>query len=446
MMVVVVLMMMIRFIHSFLYLIRSLFPRHLSSPRSEKGDATITVSKVKHKCEMNRHIASFRRKARFLVAICVIGTNASFLHGLQTTPGGKSRPPLAASTPTSTDKDLSRRQLLFSGATATTVAVFLPCEAANAARAKGAAELDLEFYMRDLINGNKKEGSILPSKNGPPVPPPRKLTGNVVPMLLNNECNADCIPVQALIEEIREQDKAAGRPISDEGTIVKNIQLRVDAIREKTKTSFFTKTPWKDEDISDQYYFDFTIYALWKTAAQLIENNENRDRFMRNVGRLLVSKLEKEKLLSESLLVPQESKDNGVLVGSIPAIVELLNIFNTSEYCKSYRIRSSDNMGAVGDDVPVFDELDDESLSMVGTVNCLVSIYEPATLGASLQINGENSRFAPDFVGTSLAAIWEKYGGIRTTWDVFFVDPEYRPNPKDYFPNEQLLQMTLNKK
>eukprot|EP00535_Pseudo-nitzschia_heimii_P008615 CAMPEP_0197178500 /NCGR_PEP_ID=MMETSP1423-20130617/3758_1 /TAXON_ID=476441 /ORGANISM="Pseudo-nitzschia heimii, Strain UNC1101" /LENGTH=302 /DNA_ID=CAMNT_0042628255 /DNA_START=361 /DNA_END=1269 /DNA_ORIENTATION=+ len=302
--------------------------------------------------------------------------------------------------------------------------------------------------MRDLISGNKKEGSILPSKNGPPVPPPRKLMGNVVPMLLNNECNADCIPVQALIDEIREQDKAAGRPVADEDTIVKNIQSRVNEFRGRTKNSFFTKAPWKDEDISDQYYFDFTMYALWKTAAQLIENNENRDRFMRNVGRLLVSKLEKEKLLSESLLVPQkgQSKDSGVLVGSIPAIVELLNIFNKSNYCKSYRIRASDSMGAVGDDAPLFDELDDESLSMVGTVNCLVSIYEPATLGASLQINGENSRFAPDFVGTSLAAIWERYGGIRTTWDVFFVDPEYRPNPKDYFPNEQLLQMTLNKK
>lgn len=103
-------------------------------------------------------------------------------------------------------------------------------------------------------------------------------------------------------------------------------------------------------------------------------------------------------------------------------------------------------MGAAGDNIPVFDELDDESFSMAGTANCLVSIYEPTTLGASLQINGENSRFAPDFVGTSLAAIWENYGGIRTTWDVFFVDPEYRPNPKDYFPNEQLLQVTLNKK
>jgi hypothetical protein len=36
--------------------------------------------------------------------------------------------------------------------------------------------------------------------------------------------------------------------------------------------------------------------------------------------------------------------------------------------------------------------------------------------------------------------------GIRSSWETFFVDPEYRPNPKDYFPNEQLVQYTLGKK
>jgi hypothetical protein len=412
---------------------------------------------MKHQRAMNenyppvRQSTSLQRQVKLFIGIFIFGTIISSLHGLKVAPTKTSLPPSSASRPESAENDLSRRQLLFSGVTtATAAAVFLPTNAANAARAKGAAELDLEFYVRDLVGGNKKEGNILPSKNGPPLPPPRTLKGPLIPMLLNKECTADCISVQALVEAIQEQDKATGRAVTSEEAIVKDIQSRVDTIRERTRNSFFIKAPWKEEDVSDQYYFDFTTYALWKTAAQMIENSPNRDCFMRNIGRLLISKLEKEKIVTPSLLVQQKeqqpSKDNGVLVGSIPAIMELLNIFKTSNYCKNFRIRSSDNTGAADDDEPVFDELDDESLGMVGTANCLVSIYEPATLGASLQLNGENSRFAPDFVGTSLAAVWEKYGGIRTTWDVFFVDPEYRPNPKDYFPNEQLLQMTLNKK
>ena len=382
-----------------------------------------------------RQSTLLQRLVKFFIGICIFGINASSIQALKNSPTNLSLP---VSAPELSEGKLSRRQLILSGITATTAAVF-SSSPAHAARAKGAAELDLEFYVRDLVSGNKKEGSIDPSKNGPPVPPPRTLKGPIVPMILNKECTADCIPVQALVTEIQQQDKAAGRSIASDEAIVKDIQSRVDAIRERTKNSFFSKAPWKEEEVSDQYYFDFTIYALWKTAAQLIEKNENRDRFMRNIGRLLVGKLQSEKLLTQDLGV----KDSGALVSSIPAIMEILGIFKTSGYCKKFRIRASEDMG---ENEPVFDDLDDEGFSMAGTANCLVSIYEPATLGASLQINGENSRFAPDFVGTSLAAIWENYGGIRTTWDVFFVDPEYRPNPKDYFPNEQLLQITLNKK
>ncbi|VEU44113.1 unnamed protein product [Pseudo-nitzschia multistriata] len=382
----------------------------------------------------------------FVCKILLCGFISSSIHALKF-PSTKTQQ-LRSSAVESANSELSRRQLLLSGVTLGTIgAILLPTNPANAARAKGAAELDLEFYIRDLVNGNKKEGSISPSTNGPPVPPPRTLKGSIIPLLLNKECSPDCIPVQALIEEIEKQDKVAGRTPASKEAIAKDIQYRVNSIREKTSRSFLTKAPWNEEEISDQYYFDFTAYALWKTAAEMIDDVQNRDRFMRNIGRLLVDKLESEGILTGSSASRQQqlSKNNGVLVSSIPLVMELLNVFKTSGYCKNFRIRSSDNADAMGDDLPLFDELDDESLSMVGTSNCLVSIFEPAVLGASLQINGENSRFAPDFIGTSLAAIWEKYGGIRSTWDVFFVDPEYRPNPKDYFPNEQLLQITLNK-
>jgi hypothetical protein len=115
---------------------------------------------------------------------------------------------------------------------------------------------------------------------------------------------------------------------------------------------------------------------------------------------------------------------------------EILECFTSSQYCTGYR------MAGDKDDSAMFDELDDSDLASGVSVNCLVSIYSPATLGASLQITGEQSRFIPDFVGTTLAAMWESVG-IKASYETYFVDPEYRPNPKDYFPNEQLLQFTL---
>ena len=122
---------------------------------------------------------------------------------------------------------------------------------------------------------------------------------------------------------------------------------------------------------------------------------------------------------------------------------EVLRVFVESGFCSGYRIGEA--VKNEEDALPVFDALDDDALASGATVDCLVSVFEPATLGASLQITGEQSRFGPDFVGPTLAALWET-NGISARWETFFVDPEYRPNPKDYFPNEQLLQYTLYKK
>jgi hypothetical protein len=200
--------------------------------------------------------------------------------------------------------------------------------------------------------------------------------------------------------------------------------------------------------VSDQYYFDFTAYALWRTAAALLPNNVNRDKFARLVGKLLVEKLLSDKLL---LLPPSPpSKGTLSLVESTTVVVQALRLFRSSDYCKEFRIRTTDDVNVddneVESHVPLFDQLDDESISVGSNVDCLLSVMEPASLNASLQINGEQSRFGPDYIGTTISAIWEKIAGISSTWEIYFVDAEYRPNPKDYFPNEQLLQFTLTKK
>jgi hypothetical protein len=313
--------------------------------------------------------------------------------------------------------------------------VVWPIQPAVAAR--GAAELDLEFYMRDLVGGNKREGSILPS-NAPPIAPSRTLAGPLIALLLDKDCSPSCVPVQALIEQIQQRPRQDGSKV-DRVAVANDIQRRVETIREKTKRSFASKAPWKTEEVTDQYYFDLTAYALWKTAAELLGDNLDRDKFVRNMGRKLVERLKQEGLL-------KKSNGGTTLVGSTPAVLELLAVFKSSGFIKDFRIRTFDDPGAPPPQSGViFDVLDDESILMGGTADCLVSVYEPATLGASLQINGEQSRFGPDVVGPCLAALWEN-SGVKSSWETYFVDPEYRPNPKDYFPNEQLLQFTLSKK
>ena len=69
---------------------------------------------------------------------------------------------------------------------AATVTLVTPPVQAAQPRVKGAAEYDLEYYMRDLVKGNTKEGNLAASAP-PPAPPSRTLQGPLLPLLLDNE-------------------------------------------------------------------------------------------------------------------------------------------------------------------------------------------------------------------------------------------------------------------
>lgn len=307
---------------------------------------------------------------------------------------------------------LSRRDVLRNGMVLQTCStIFQPNEAMAA---KGAAELDFEYYMRDLIGGNKKEGNVVPSAP-PTLTPPRELQGPLISLLLNNECSVECTTIAALVERV-----AISTGV-DPKNAEQTIQRRVSDYRERAGKSFYFREPWNAKQISDQYYFDLTAYAVWRTAADSLPNYIDRDLFVRQLGRLNY-----EKLLSAGIL-KQSPPKKGSLVESIPCMEEMLDLFTASQFCKGYRLGERLQKGE--DPRPVFDDIDDEALSAGAGVDCLVSIFEPATLGASLQITGEQSRFSPDYIGPVLSAIWEK-AGIKSTSEFYFVDPTYRPNPK----------------
>jgi hypothetical protein len=157
---------------------------------------------------------------------------------------------------------------------------------------------------------------------------------------------------------------------------------------------------------------------------------------MRQIGRMLYSKLKEERLLTQTV-------EPASVFKSIAALSELLKLLVSSGMCTSYRLGERPPPGEEA--FPLFDELDDDALQSGASIDCLITIYNPATLRASLQISNEQSRFLPDVVGPTLAALWES-AGLYSTWEIFFVDPEYRPNPKDYFPTEELLQFTISQR
>ena len=291
---------------------------------------------------------------------------------------------------------------------------------------KGAAEYDLEYYMRDLFMGNKKEGN-LPVSNAPPASPPRTLSEPLLPLLLDDELQSS-LPIQ----ELARVTKFSTFTIAEQ----------VSAYRMKVAPAFKASHPWQKESVSDEYYFDLTCYALWKVASATIQDYSMRDTFVRSIGSRYLNELAQREFLSKQS-IDILNKNSNRLTDLIPCVVEVLDLFKSTSYCSSYRL------GDKNDEGPVFDELDDEEISSQGgggSVNCLVSIFDPATLGGALQITGEGSRFSPDFVGPTLAALFERVEHCTVNFESYFVDPVYRPNPKDFFPNERFYQFTIARK
>ncbi|GAX23704.1 hypothetical protein FisN_12Hh281 [Fistulifera solaris] len=295
----------------------------------------------------------------------------------------------------------------------------------NANAARGAAELDFEFYVRDLIGGNRPEGNVQASTL-PTLAPPRTLS-LFFEKILNKECSIECLATQQLIAQIQRREKKRETTFLE-----KEIQRQVQTIREGARKSFFSRAPWESETMTDQYFFDLTAYSFWKTAAVMLPNFADRDMFVRNVGRSIYTSLRDEGLLKT------KCRDES-LSSCIPCVVEVLDFFVSTNFCKAYRLGEK-----VDDEYLFLDDIDNQAWSKGVSVDCLLSIFESATLGSSLQITGEQSRFIPDLVGPTIAAVWDPQSSVQ--WESYFVDPEYRPNPKDYFPNEQLFQYTLAKR
>ena len=333
------------------------------------------------------------------------------------------------------DEDWNQNRRSFLKISVSSSIAFLPKKPVIAAekqpRVKGAAEYDLEYYLRDAFQGNKREGN-LPASNPPPPIPPRTLKGPLLPLLLNKDCTEECIPVKELISLLPESKNT--------------VSPKVVEFRSKVLDKFVsTLCPFQTEQITDQYYFDITTYALYRVVADSYIPTDYvlRNTWIRNTGRSILQQCRQTGLLQPT---KKNNKKEHLLTSNIEGIMEVLDLFNTTEFYSSYRLGEQplkDVAPRIGKDV--FDEYDDDDINSGTTVNCLISMFQPTTLQSSLQITGEGSRFSPDFVGATLAAYWEDLG-LTVEYETYFVDAEYRPNPKDYFPNEQLLQFSLTKK
>lgn len=328
----------------------------------------------------------------------------------------------------------SRRYLLaVSSSIATTAACITSSSPAYAAR--GAAELDLEYYWKNLVGGSATAQRASPL---PAVAPPRTLKEPFTSTILNRNGSNECLTTQALLQVLQQTSRSNSnqKPQQQKDTLDQAIMDTLDSYRKAAERAFYARTPWDTPSVADEYYLNITMYAMWKTAAELLPNSTDRDLFIRTLGVLVYDRCATEGWVRQSTTTTTTAK---TLTETNANVQELLHLFQSNGWIQGYRW--GDDPQATTTTVP-FDALDDEAMANGGSVDVLLTLESPATLGASVQLTGERTRFTPCVMATTLAAA---VGGSKNiSWDMYFVDSVYRPNPNDYVPNEQLYQFTVS--
>lgn len=182
-------------------------------------------------------------------------------------------------------QNLSANLIALSGALA-----ILP--AAAVAR-QGAFEMDVEYYLKTVASrAQGKPDAVIDSKTSKPAfASPRSV----------NKDLADSI-VEAIQLEICRIAKA---PVADIATKVGSQMLLY-------LPYFKAFVPIKVENLSDQYYFDVTLYVTYLLAAQLIPKSTDRVILRKSVGDRILNILQQKKLLglTSTSSQPPISPDN----------------------------------------------------------------------------------------------------------------------------------------
>lgn len=151
------------------------------------------------------------------------------------------------------------------------------------AQVKGAFEMDLEFYLRNIFNG-KPSDDAQTFKNRPIYKSPRTMNRVFAERLLD-------IVVHQIVATGNHEVNNNGLAY-DKQTAITNLTNIVDSKVPYMLNYFRTFAPITTLDLSDQYYFDMVMYLYYLEAGSRISSSEERVGLRSRVGqeilRLLV--------------------------------------------------------------------------------------------------------------------------------------------------------------
>jgi hypothetical protein len=289
--------------------------------------------------------------------------------------------------------------------TITSSMLLLTPKVSNAAA--GAFEMDMDYYLRNIINGNdvKKENekkvrkSIFPSPRQMDI----KTTTKIIDIIKTIACKMSSLSIETLNEYI-------------------DIELP------KKLVKFKEYIPITNENFSDQYYFDIYLYLIYKAIENVVSKSEDRVKLRQKVGDEILQLFIKDKLINMTMTNNQRNVEN--LAYNVKLILQ--------SYVKIGLISSF-----IFDDDDLADQAYADSSFQEGLpVSFQFTLKEPATLLGFIEQNKNDTFYHPEIIASTIASYCRQQG-FNTRFEDYLVDNYYRTENFDIEAQDILIEMLI---
>ena len=297
------------------------------------------------------------------------------------------------------DAPKSLRDTTIGGFLAAAVPILLgAASVARAAPREGAFEMDMRFYLRDLVNGGKPppEGSALSmTKRKPVFPSPRTLNADIVKAIADVVCT--------------EISRVSGMPVP---TIAAKA---ADAVPALVQSTFASYVPLRAMDFSDQYYLDIYLYALYLVAAVIIPQSVDRVELRKGVGKEVLALLARKKLVTLPPIVSSATVAAGAAAAGMQPLCQ--GVENLLKAFAGPELRLIDSYIFDAEDA-ADERYAAESFNLGRPVSFQVTLKGPATILGFLEETASNNFFHPEILATTVAAYMRTAGyKVRMGWE-----------------------------
>mmetsp|Transcript_37544 Transcript_37544/g.74308 ORF Transcript_37544/g.74308 Transcript_37544/m.74308 type:complete len:343 (+) Transcript_37544:73-1101(+) len=307
-------------------------------------------------------------------------------------------------TTATSDHRMSRRIFAYAFAS---VPVFIAASPVHAF--KGAAQLDAEFYVKRLLDGNKPQDAKVPQS------PVTRVDPDFIRQL-----------EAAYYETL---SRASGKPQAF-------LRERFAKMMEIYEPVFQRQGPFMADDLTNSRAVNLRVYTWWKLVGEVLKTD--RREFAAAFGeRILEEVCVGDEAFSRQLAVRPMTVERAL--GGVARLLDRLQGFGL---LKSFSVK--------------VDEDAQDDWAHGDSVDVQLSLSNPVALVASVQLSQEArpidapgtqvmepiDRFRPDLATLGLLAVFKRCG-VYADFDEYFFDETYREDPNDTQPTVLLQQWSL---